>query len=46
VVAIPAMKRSLEQKFGQPISGELLLKKTAICRFPARSRRAAAFMKC
>ena len=27
VVAIPAMKRSLEQKFGQPISGELLLKK-------------------
>ena len=24
------MKRSLEQKFGQPISGELLLKKTAI----------------
>lgn len=27
VVAIPAMKRSLEQKFGQPISGDLLLKK-------------------
>jgi D-serine dehydratase len=31
------MKRRLEQKFGQPIGGELLLKKTAICRFPARS---------
>ena len=27
VVAIPAMKRSLEQKFGQSISGDLLLKK-------------------
>lgn len=46
VVAIPAMKHRLEQKFGQPIGGELLLKKTAICRSPARSKRAAAFMKC
>ncbi|HGS7677209.1 TPA: D-serine dehydratase, partial [Klebsiella variicola subsp. variicola] len=27
VVAIPAMKHRLEQKFGQPIGGELLLKK-------------------
>ncbi len=46
VVAIPAMKRSLEQKFGQPISGELLLKKTAICRSPDQSKRAVGFMKC
>jgi D-serine dehydratase len=40
------MKRRLEQKFGQPISGDLLLKKTAICRFPAPLKRAAGFMKC
>lgn len=46
VVAIPAMKRSLEQKFGQPISGDLLLKKTATCRFRVPLRRVAGFMKC
>lgn len=32
------MKRSLEQKLSQPI-GELLLKKTAIRRSPAQSKR-------
>lgn len=46
VVAIPAMKRRLEQQFNQPINGDLLLKKIATCRFRVPLRRAAAFMKC
>lgn len=35
LVAIPAMQKRLEKEYQQPIAGQLLLKKTAICRFPA-----------
>lgn len=35
LVAIPAMQKRLEKEYQQPISGQLLLKKIAICPFPA-----------
>ena len=35
LVAIPAMQKRLEKEYQQPISGQLLLKKIAICLFPA-----------
>jgi D-serine dehydratase len=44
LVAIPAMQARLEKRTGIP--GTLLLKKTAICRSPARLKRAAASMRC
>jgi D-serine dehydratase len=46
LVAIPAMQARLEKESGKSIPGTLLLKKTAICRFPARLKRAAASMRC
>ncbi|STP45206.1 D-serine ammonia-lyase [Escherichia coli] len=35
LVAIPAMQKRLEKEYQQPISRQLLLKKIAICPFPA-----------
>lgn len=46
LAAIPAMQRRLAQEYGQPIGGQLLLKKTAICRSPAPLKPAAGSMRC
>lgn len=46
IVAIPTMKETLQQRYGVEISGRLLLKKIATCRFLVRLKRVVAFMKC
>ena len=46
LVAIPAMQQALDRRYGLQLGGKLLLKRTAICRSPAQSRRAAASTRC
>lgn len=46
LVAIPAMQARLEKESGKSVPGTLLLKMTAICRFPARLKPAAESMRC
>lgn len=46
LVAIDAMRQALNGRYERALTGRLWLKKTVIYPSPARSKRAAAFMKC